>query len=108
MKDDLLHVSEDMIKAAKLLAMIVRNSMEDFHAEHLSDAQMKELNPIIRNAILNGLHALGNQSDMRVQRFLEFHEMVIPSYWEEPRLTDEYISNLKAFDKEGNYIGSIS
>ena len=31
---------------AKLIAAVVRNSMEDFHCKHLSDAQMKELNPI--------------------------------------------------------------
>jgi hypothetical protein len=28
------------------LAMYVRNAIEDFHVKHLSDTQMKELNPI--------------------------------------------------------------
>ena len=32
---------------AKLIAAVVHNKMEDFHCEHLSDAQMKELNKII-------------------------------------------------------------
>lgn len=36
---------------AMYIAMVVRNAMEDFHAKHLSDTQMAELNPIIRNAI---------------------------------------------------------
>jgi hypothetical protein len=42
-------------KEALVVAMHVRNSMEDFHCEHLSDDQMKELNPIIREGILEGL-----------------------------------------------------
>ena len=40
---------------AMLIAAVVRNSMEDFHCKYLSDAQMKELNPIIRNAIYTAL-----------------------------------------------------
>lgn len=34
-----------------LVAMSVRNAMEDFHVANLSDEQMAELNPIIRQAI---------------------------------------------------------
>ena len=40
---------------AKLIAALVRNSMENFHCKYLSDAQMKELNPIIRNAIYTAM-----------------------------------------------------
>lgn len=40
---------------SKLIAMNVRNEMEDFHVRHLSDEQMRELNPIIRNAIYTTL-----------------------------------------------------
>jgi hypothetical protein len=29
------------------IAMVVRNAMEDFHCQHLTDDQMKELNPIM-------------------------------------------------------------
>jgi len=36
---------------AKLIAAYVRNNIEDFHCKYLTDAQMKELNPLIRNAI---------------------------------------------------------
>jgi len=35
--------------------MVVRNATEEFHAEHLTDEQMRELNPIIRNAIYTAL-----------------------------------------------------
>ena len=36
---------------AKAIAAYVRYNIEDFHHEHLTDAQMKELNPLIRNSI---------------------------------------------------------
>lgn len=39
----------------RFIAMSVRNEMEDFHCEHLSDKQMKELNPIIRKGIFCAL-----------------------------------------------------
>lgn len=33
------------------MAMVVRNALEDFHVQHLSDDEMRLLNPIIRSAI---------------------------------------------------------
>ena len=36
-------VKEDQ-KLASYIAMVVRNAMEDFHCEHLTDDQMKQLN----------------------------------------------------------------
>ncbi len=42
---------DDLNYRAKSIAAYVRCFMEDFHCKHLTDAQMKELNPIIRNAI---------------------------------------------------------
>ncbi len=45
-------------KQAMYIAKVVRDCMEGFHCEHLSDAQMRELNPIVRNAICTALHAL--------------------------------------------------
>lgn len=44
-------LNDDINFKAKAIAAYVRCYMEDFHCEHLSNAQMKELNPIIRNAI---------------------------------------------------------
>lgn len=44
-------VKNDLNFRAKAIAAYVRYNMEDFHSEHLSNKQMKELNPIIRNAI---------------------------------------------------------
>ena len=76
---------------AKLFAMIVRNAMEDFHVEHLSDDQMRDLNPIIRNAICTGLHMIENMNDDRVKGYFEFQKMLIPNYWEEPELLEDYV-----------------
>ena len=36
---------------AKAVAYYIRNGIEDFHMNYLSDEQMRELNPLIRNAI---------------------------------------------------------
>jgi|ERR1700722_4122729 len=41
-----------------IIAMHIRNEMESFHSAHLSDEQMKRLNPIIRQAIYNILKYL--------------------------------------------------
>jgi hypothetical protein len=79
---------------AKIITMELRNSMEDFHVKHLTDDQMKELNPIIRNAIYSALVLLkfaGDENDVAknqnaiagVSRLL----MMVPKYWEEPELT---------------------
>lgn len=44
-------IKNDLNFRAKAIAAYVRYNMEGFHTDHLSDEQMKELNPIIRNAI---------------------------------------------------------
>ena len=77
----------EMKTFAKYIAMVVRNAMEDFHCEHLSDKQMKELNPIIRNAIYTAIYAYEThkQSDLS-KHFVDYHFMSIPKYWEEPEL----------------------
>jgi hypothetical protein len=78
----------------KIFAMVVRNALEDFHVKHLSDDQMRELNPIIRNAICTSLHMIENMTDDRVRAYLGFQKMLIPSYWEEPELLDEYVESI--------------
>ena len=52
-KDTKIREKENYL--AKLIAAAVRNAMEDFHVKYLSDKQMEELNPIIRNAIYTAL-----------------------------------------------------
>tara|TARA_R110002020_G_scaffold469549_1_gene694660 strand:+ start:85 stop:357 length:273 start_codon:yes stop_codon:yes gene_type:complete len=66
-----------------VLSMMVRNKMEDFHVENLTDKQMKELNPLIREGIMQGLLALQDKSHYNCQ-LLGFLGMMIPDYWEIP------------------------
>ncbi len=65
--------SEETRHLAIYVAMVVRNTMEDFHCQHLSDEQMRELNPIIRNAIGTALHAFQHHENSEVdQMFVAF------------------------------------
>ena len=70
--------------------IVIRNVMEDFHTMHLSDAQMKKLNPLIRNAVYTALYSLhySDKSD-RAEEFRDDQVSMIPGYWEEPELLVE-------------------
>jgi hypothetical protein len=74
---------------AMIVAGTVRNAMETFHVKHLTDEQMAELNPIIRNAIATALYAFLNQDDPRCRYFVQFQQMLIPDYWEPPELLSD-------------------
>ena len=77
---------------ANYIAMVVRNAMKNFHCEHLSDDQMKELNPIIRNAVCTALHAFNNYEQVdAAARFVDYNFAMIPKYWEPPKLLDDYV-----------------
>ena len=87
---------------AKIIAMKVRNRMEDFHSEHLDDDQMKELNPIIRNAIFEALRYLylikhAEQESQRVLGLMEIGTLLsyVPDYWETPNLSEEKLEQLR-------------
>jgi len=70
--------------------------MEDFHVAHLSDAQMRELNPIIRNAIYTALYAMQfAESDPAAASFVGFALRLIPKYWEEPELLPDYVQTVE-------------
>ncbi|MFF8186164.1 hypothetical protein ACF044_02765 [Microbacterium sp. NPDC016588] len=69
---------------AMLLAIQVRNAIEDFHVKHLSDAQMAELNPIIRQALYDGIVMMDNDNDPNFVRNLSYLISMIPDYWEIP------------------------
>ena len=80
-------VIQGMKDYAKYIAIVVRNAMEDFHCAHLSDEQMKELNPIIRNAIYTAIYAYEtHKQSNRSESFVDYHFRSIPKYWEEPEL----------------------
>ena len=72
---------------AKYIAIVVRNAMEDFHCKHHSDEQMKELNPIIRNAVYTAMYAHERREESDpLDFFVNYHRLSIPKYWEEPEL----------------------
>jgi len=83
---------------AKYIAMVVRNAMEDFHVAHLTDTQMRELNPIIRNAVYTALHAMRQvDSDPASAAFVNFAMRLIPDYWEDPELLSDYVRTVQFF-----------
>jgi len=92
--------STEAQQMAMYLASVVRNEMEDFHCRHLSDEQMKELNPIIRNALYTALYAHENYNrSIAAQNFADFSIRLIPAYWEEPKLTDSFLESVKYFER---------
>jgi hypothetical protein len=96
-----LTLSIETRKLAMYLASVVRNSMEDFHCQHLSDDQMKELNPIIRDALYTALYAYENYNrSVAAQRFVDFSIRLIPNYWEEPKLTDDFLKSVEYFESK--------
>ena len=74
---------------SKVIAMVVRNNMEEFHIDHLSDKQMKELNPLIRDGIYTALTMINEESD-KYHSELRWILRVIPEYWEDPKFIEEY------------------
>ncbi len=73
--------------------------MEDCHAKHLTDEQMRELNPIVRNAIYTGLQALRHYDQSEGARsFTDFQKMLIPKYWEPPELLTDFMNSVKMMD----------
>ena len=78
--------------SAMYIAMVIRNAMENFHVAHLTDEQMKVLNPIIRNAVCTALHAVRNYDrSLTAKEFVDFTTRMIPRYWERPVLLDDYL-----------------
>jgi hypothetical protein len=92
---------------ATLIAMHVRNNLEDIHADYgplserpevlLSDEQMRLINPIVRNAVADMLHALANINDeQQAANLIAFCSSMIPDYWEPADLTEGYRSGWDA------------
>lgn len=70
---------EDDNLLAKAIASIIRNQMKDFHCKYLTDEQMKELNPIIRNSIYSALQLIRQDPTMLYVNA----KMYVPTYWED-------------------------
>ena len=85
---------------AMIIAMTVRNHIEDLH-EHITDELMIKLNQHTRDAVFTTLVAMKEYPDSEAaQRFIGFQSMLIPKYWEEPKLTDEYVRTRRMFAKK--------
>ncbi len=84
-------LSEANEQMAMYVAMVVRNALEDFHCEHLTDEQMKQLNPLIRNAIATALHAFDHyERSAAAHEFVDYHFRSIPKCWEPPVMLEGY------------------
>lgn len=70
---------------ALYIAMVIRNELEDFHCAHLSDSQMAELNPIVRDAVYSALWA-AKYADSRdgANEFVSLSRQMIPGYGSHP------------------------
>ena len=85
-----LQDQEQLKFISKIIAITVRNNMEDFHVKHLNDTQMAELNPLIRNGIYDALFALSlSGKNSFVNDFISYAAQCIPPYWEEPVLSEK-------------------
>jgi hypothetical protein len=74
---------------SKFISMVIRNAMEGFRVEHLSDAQMKELNPLIRNAVYTAMYSMQYYKDSyKAKEFMSYQLGMIPDYWEDPELIE--------------------
>ena len=83
-----------------IIAHGVRKSIEDFHVAYLSDKQVKELNPLIREAIYNALFAIANyEQHPSLKNFIDFHIMSIPGYWEAPQLYNQFNDILTSLEE---------
>lgn len=73
-----------------LLAMYVRDRLEDFHVKHLSDGQMKELNQLIRQGLWDILTMLELFAEDEPGAIVGWHQLVaeIPACWEIPSDTE--------------------
>lgn len=79
---------------SKIIAIGVRNEIEQFHVDYLTDAQMKELNPLIRNAIYKSLFAISNSdTNAFCRELMIMYSQCVPDYWEDPEL-DEHLQKV--------------
>jgi hypothetical protein len=87
-------VEESLQAWTKLIAMPVRNELEDIHCRHISDELMPDINRAIRRGIylsLRNLFLLMEAKHVddydRAKAFLWFLLMGIPDYWEDAEMT---------------------
>ncbi len=86
-QDDYLKLDPTQ-NATMMLAMHIRNNLEDFHVKHLNDKQMKELNQTIRQSLYNWMSLADRiaykKDTKKDEEYLTWTRMMIPKYWEVP------------------------
>jgi len=80
-------------KQTLLMAKYIRDKMEEFHCNNLTDDHMKEINQIIRTAICEFLMIEKNE-DLWL-RSVAYMVYGIPNYWEIPN-EKELLKKLKS------------
>ncbi|WP_041368980.1 hypothetical protein [Nakamurella multipartita] len=88
-------LDDNTARVATIIAMAVRNALEEIHGggieDSLTDRQMAKINPIVRNAVATTVHAyFAPEDDVKAARWLRFQAMLVPDYWERPRIVDDY------------------
>lgn len=85
----------ELQRMALYIAQVVRDEMEGFYAEHLSDEQMAELDPIVRDAIYTALYAAEQaaQGSREAEMWMNFHNRW-PKHWQPPELIDDYTASV--------------
>jgi hypothetical protein len=89
--------AEESLQAwTKLIAISVRNELEDIHSRHISDELMPDINRAIRRGIyltLRNLFILTNAKHVddynRAKALIWFLLMVLPDYWEDTEMTPD-------------------
>jgi len=70
---------------ALVMAVLLRNALEDFHATHLTQPQMRELNRLIRYALYEAISQIEAVAGTpEGDEFLAWAVTRIPDYWEIP------------------------
>jgi hypothetical protein len=94
----------DLTSQAMYIARVVRDAMEDFHVAHLSDDQMAELNPLIRQGIFDALVIMARANDHRdplaLAAITAMTFQAPPDYWEAPD-RDHAVSQLNTISRLG-------
>ena len=74
---------------SKLIALSVRNELEDLHSNYIPNGKMKEFNTLIRKGIYDALFVLVNEHrDDFFKQFANRLKRQLPDTWEDPELEE--------------------
>lgn len=68
-----------------IMAIYLQTALADFRAEHLSDAQMKELSTVLRQGLVDVITMIEDADQLKQLARLENLLEQIPDEWEVPR-----------------------